>query len=113
MNVDFSIRVLLDSLVYGAGDRRGQGGCRFLRGRSSLARPGPSNGFVQQLGTEGFAVSFAVGQLATGWVEWGLSSEQLDQRAVASRAGLVQASDSALIMPISLGDRGTSGRRIY
>lgn len=27
---------------------------------------------VQHLGTEGFAVSFAVGQLATGWVEWGL-----------------------------------------
>jgi len=68
---------------------------------------------VQHLTKEGFAVSFAVGQLATGWVEWGLSSEQLDHRAVASRAGLVEASDRALVVPVSLGDRGVPGRRIF
>jgi len=68
---------------------------------------------VQHLSTAGFAVSTAVGQLATGWVEWGLSPEQLDQKAIASRAGLVEASDRALVIPVSLGDRGTPGRRIY
>ncbi len=68
---------------------------------------------VQHLGTEGFAVSFALGQLATGWVEWGLSPDRLDQRAIASRAGLVQASDSAMVVPVLLGDSGTPGRRIY
>jgi hypothetical protein len=68
---------------------------------------------VQHLTTEGFAVSCAVGQLATGWVEWGLSADQLDQRATASRAGLVQASNRAIVVPVSLGDRGAPGRRIF
>jgi acid phosphatase type 7 len=68
---------------------------------------------VQHLTTEGFAVSFAVGQLATGWIEWGLSAERLDQRAVASRAGLVEASDRALVVPVSLGDRGGAGRQVF
>lgn len=68
---------------------------------------------VQHLTTDGFAVSFAVGQLATGWVEWGLTPELLDRRAIVSRAGLVQVSDRALVVPVSLGDRGTPGRRIY
>lgn len=68
---------------------------------------------VQQVATESFAVSFAVGQLATGWVEWGLSPQQLDQRAIAARAGLVQASDRALVVPVALGERGRPGRQIY
>jgi len=68
---------------------------------------------VQHVTTEGFSVSFAVGQLATGWVEWGLSPERLDQRAVPSRAGLVQASERALVVPVSLRDVGTPGRRIH
>ncbi len=90
--------------------------------RSAQAAPNPSSAaarlllsppVVQHLGIEGFAVSFAVGQLSTGWVEWGSSPERLDQRAIASRAGLVQASDRALIVPVSLGKCGTPGRRIY
>lgn len=68
---------------------------------------------VQHLSTTGFAVSAAVGQLATGWVEWGLSPDRLDQRAIPSRAGLVQASDQALIVPVSLGNLGVPGRRIH
>jgi len=68
---------------------------------------------VQQLTPEGFAVSVAVGQLATGWVEWGLTPKHLDRRAIASRAGLVQASDRALIVPVALGEHGVPGRRIY
>ena len=68
---------------------------------------------VQHLTVEGFAVSFAVGQLATGWVEWGLSPEHLDQRVVPSRAGLVDASDRALVVPVSLGGRGAPGRRVF
>jgi hypothetical protein len=68
---------------------------------------------VQHLGTEGFAISFALGQLATGWVEWGLTADRLDQRAVAARAGLVNASDRAMIVPVSLGRSAAPGRRIY
>ncbi len=68
---------------------------------------------VQHLRTTGFAVSFALGQLATGWVEWGLSAERLDQRAIASRAGLVQASERAMVVPVSLGRSGTPRQRIY
>lgn len=68
---------------------------------------------VQHLRPEGFAVSCAVGQLATGWIEWGQAPEALDQRAVAARAGLVQASDYALVIPVSCGDRGGPGRRIF
>ncbi len=68
---------------------------------------------VQHLGCDGFAVSFAVGELATGWVEWGLSPESLDQRAIAGRAGLVEASERALVVPVSLGERGQPGRRIH
>ena len=72
---------------------------------------GPS--VVQHLATEGFTVSFAVSQWATGWVEWGLSADQLDRRAIASRAGLVHASNRAIVVPVSLDDRGTPGRRIF
>ena len=68
---------------------------------------------VQHVTVEGFAVSFAVGQLATGWVEWGLSPEHLDQRVIPSRAGLVDASDRALVVPVSLGGRGAPGRRVF
>ncbi len=68
---------------------------------------------VQQLTADGFAVSFAVSQLATGWVEWGPSPEQLDQRAIATRGGLIQASDRALVVPVSLGNQGAPGRRIF
>lgn len=68
---------------------------------------------VQLLRIEGFAVSFALGQLATGWVEWGLSPDRLDQRAIASRAGLVGASDRAMIVPVSLGGNTSPGQRIH
>ena len=68
---------------------------------------------VQHLRTEGFAVSFGLGQLATGWVEWGLSPDRLNQRAIASRAGLVGASDRAMIVPVSLGGNTSPGQRIY
>ena len=81
---------------------------------SSVAMPLPAGPpVVQHLRTEGFAVSFGLGQLATGWVEWGLSSDRLDRRAIASRAGLVQASERALVVPVSLGRSNTPGQRIY
>lgn len=68
---------------------------------------------VQHLTSDGFAVSFAVGQLTTGWVEWGWSAKQLDRRAVASRAGLIEASDRALVVPVELGEQGKPGTRLY
>ncbi len=68
---------------------------------------------VQHLGIEGFSVSFAVGQLATGWVEWGLAPDRLDRRALSSRAGLVDASDRALVVPVRLAGSGAAGRKIY
>ncbi len=87
--------------------------------RSGQAAPAPARPVlagppvVQHLRTDGFAVSFALGQLATGWVEWGLAPDRLDQRAVASRAGLVAASDRAMIVPVSLGGSGKPGEPIY
>ncbi len=68
---------------------------------------------VQHLSPSGFAVSVAVGGLATGWVEWGLSAEALDQRAVASRAGLIEADERALVIPVSLGGLAEPGRKVY
>lgn len=93
------------------------GASRFAQaapGSPSTAEPllaGPP--VVQHFTTEEFAVSFALGQLATGWVEWGLSADRLDRRAIASRAGLVQASDRAMVVPVSLGRSGTPGQRVY
>lgn len=51
---------------------------------------------VQHPAPDGFSVHFAVSGLATGWVEWGTSPEQLDQVAIAQHHGLVHASDRAL-----------------
>lgn len=68
---------------------------------------------VQHLGIDGFAVSCAVRQLATGWVEWGWSAEELEHRALASRGGLVRASDRALVVPVPLGEHAVPGRQVY
>jgi predicted phosphodiesterase len=87
--------------------------------RSGQAAPAPARPVlagppvVQHPRTDGFAVSFALGRLATGWVEWGLAPDRLDQRAVASRAGLVAASDRAMIVPVCLGGSGKPGEPIY
>jgi acid phosphatase type 7 len=68
---------------------------------------------LQHPGPDGFAVSFGVNGLATGWIEWGLSAEKLDHKAIASQAGLVDANDKVLVIPVFLGDCGGAGRRIF
>lgn len=68
---------------------------------------------VQHLTCDGFSVSVAVRGLATAWVEWGRSAEQLDQQAIGSRAGLVCASDRALIIPVPLSPAAGAGQAIY
>lgn len=68
---------------------------------------------VQHRQTDGFAVSFALGRLATGWIEWGLAPDRLDQRAVASRAGLVAASDRGMVVSVCVGGGVKPGQAIY
>ena len=68
---------------------------------------------VQHLGPEGFAVSVALGRLATAWIEWGTTPDALDHKAIPSRAGLVGASDRALIVPVALGADDGPSHRIY
>ena len=97
------------SLAWLAGFRWAQGAPH----PSSAAAPLAGPPVVQHLTDEGFAVSFAVGQLATGWVEWGLAPDRLDQRAIASRAGLIDASDRAIVVPVSLQRRATPGQPLY
>jgi hypothetical protein len=68
---------------------------------------------VQHPAADGFSVSFAVSRLAMGWIEWGLTADRLDRKAVASFRGLIEASDHALVVPVALGDRAGGGRRVY
>jgi len=57
---------------------------------------------VQHPRGDGFTISFAVSQFATGWVQWGLTENQLDQVAIAHDHGLIQASDRALSIRVHL-----------
>jgi hypothetical protein len=68
---------------------------------------------VQHPTADGFTVHFAVSSLATGWVEWGLSADRLDQRAVAARHGLIRASDTALSVRVPLGNTNAANKSIY
>jgi len=105
------LRVLPASGLAWLGHSRSGAGAPVALAGAKAPLAGPP--VVQHLGAESFAVSVAVGELATGWVEWGVSPERLDQRAIASRAGLVAASDRALVMHVALGKHGSPGRRIY
>ena len=55
---------------------------------------------VQHASSSGFTVSIAVNQLCTGWVEWGVKPDQVIHTAIAEFGGLVEASDSCLIIPV-------------
>lgn len=68
---------------------------------------------IQHATASGFAVSFAVSERCTGWIEWGTSADRLDCKAFCSRAGLIESSDRALVVPVALGDAGGAGRRIF
>lgn len=51
---------------------------------------------VQNPRSNGFGVSIAVNQLATAWVEYGFSKDDLPFTAVASQHGLIRADDRVL-----------------
>lgn len=68
---------------------------------------------VQHPAADGFTVHFAVSTLATGWVEWGWSSERLDHVAVAAHHGLIQASDLALSVRVRLDQPATADKPVY
>lgn len=68
---------------------------------------------VQHPSSEGFTVHFAVSALATGWVEWGWSTDRLDQIAIAAHHGLVCASDSALSVRVRIDDEVASGKPVF
>lgn len=68
---------------------------------------------VQHPSAQGVTIHFAVSSLATGWVQWGLSAEQLDRTAIAHQHGLISASDRALSVRLSLDDDKLSGQTIY
>lgn len=57
---------------------------------------------VQHLTPRGFTVVWQVGQLATGWLEWGWSADKLDQVARASHHGLIDAAEDVLAVRIAL-----------
>lgn len=67
---------------------------------------------VQHPVADAFTVHFAVSALATGWVEWGWSADQLNHTAVAAHHGLIQASDLALAVRVRL-DTPAAGRPVY
>lgn len=90
------------------------GAARALPAAPAAATPltiGPP--VVQHLRADGFAVSFALGQLATAWIEWGRAENKLDQRAWASQAGLVEASDRAMVIPVTITPPLAPGEAIY
>ncbi|XZE46746.1 metallophosphoesterase family protein [Pirellulaceae bacterium SH467] len=58
---------------------------------------------VQHRTPTGFTVVFQVNALATGWVEWGTSPDQLDRRAIGQHHGLKTASDLALAIHVHHG----------
>lgn len=67
---------------------------------------------VQHPSAQGVTINFAVSSLATGWVQWGPSAEQLDRTAIAAQHGLISASDRALSIRLPL-DGEFVGQTIY
>lgn len=68
---------------------------------------------VQHPAADGFTVNVAVSALATGWVQWGRTADQLDQTAIAHRNGLIHASDRALSVRVPLGDSLPNGGTVF
>lgn len=56
---------------------------------------------IQQQCETGFNVVFKTNGLSTGWIEWGLSPNELNQRVIAHHHGRKQASDLALNIRVS------------
>lgn len=67
---------------------------------------------VQHPSAQSVTINFAVSSLATGWVEWGSSADQLDQTAIAHQHGLISASDRALSIRLPL-DGKFAGQTLY
>ena len=68
---------------------------------------------VQHPGPRGFTIAFALGGLATGWVEWGLAPDQLDRQVIPRRGGLIDASDRALTVRVELDEPISADQPIY
>ncbi len=68
---------------------------------------------VQHPSAHGVTINFAVSSLATGWVQWGSSAEQLDHTAIAHDHGLISASDRALSIRLPLDDGKFTGQTLF
>lgn len=68
---------------------------------------------VQRLFATGFAVSIRVSRMATGWVEWGTHPDKLDQKAIATLGGLIDADDIVLRIPVSFSTPQPAGSSLY
>src|SRR5690606_34747910 len=68
---------------------------------------------IQHPSGHGVTINFAVSSLATGWVQWGQTAEQLDQTAIAHEHGLISASDRALSIRLPLDDGKFAGQTLF
>lgn len=68
---------------------------------------------VQNPRRDGFGVSIAVSGLATAWVEYGFSPDDLPFTAIASHHGLIDAHDQALHMRVQHPEPLPTDRPIY
>jgi predicted phosphodiesterase len=91
-------------------------GTQVARGEEEAGAKKPlivSPPVVQHPSADGFTVHFAVSSLATGWVEWGTSADQLNRVAIASHHGLVSASDRAISVRVRLDEQVSKGEPIF
>ncbi|MCO8121246.1 metallophosphoesterase [Stieleria sp. TO1_6] len=68
---------------------------------------------VQNPRPNGFGVSIAVAGLATAWVEYGFTKEDLRFTATASRHGLIQADDQVLHVRVNHADELPTDRPVF
>ena len=68
---------------------------------------------VQNPRPKSFGVSVAVSGLATAWVEYGFSEDDLRFTAIASHHGLIQADEQVLHVRVNHADALPTDRSIY
>ena len=68
---------------------------------------------AQQASLRGFSISIEVSQTCTGRVEWGWAADALNNTAVASHHGLIDASDRCLAIPVIFAESATPDKPVY
>jgi hypothetical protein len=67
---------------------------------------------VQHPSTHGATIVWRVGRFATGWIEWGMSADNLDQKAISSEHGLVDAASDVLAVELH-SEHSLAGKELY